>query len=212
MSSSGDDSDESDAAFGYMSSEGESQEQAAEYTALGTFKTKKEARVHADTRESVKYRYHSNSASTHKNTYVYRCASHDECSSFIRIVVARGEVECSMSIIETHSDVVADTPMTGIDKRIIATVDAILIGSTGPKACRSTLQLRFSNDPDMLSLVPPESQLKSRKQTLMTRSSGTSLSSYAEVQVWAASKKCFTKDDFLEKWGSMIRRQMRRSL
>jgi hypothetical protein len=184
-----------------MSSQDEVEEPATEYTPLGTFKTKKDARVHADTREHVKYRYHSNSSSTHKTTYVYRCAKHDECSSFIRIVVARGETECSMIIIESHSIVVADAPMTGIDKRIIDTVDAILLGTTGPKACRSTLQLRFADDPELLSLVPLESQLKSRKQTLMTQCSGTSLSSYADVQVWAASKKCFTKEEF---FGEMV--------
>ncbi|ETI40686.1 hypothetical protein F443_13998 [Phytophthora nicotianae P1569] len=113
---------------------GDDYDDEEEIVDLGTFDSKKAAMLHANRAQNVKYRFLTNSTSTLRKTYQYRCSSHEDCESVIRIVVLNGRSECSMTMSGRHGDIVSNSPRQGIDKRIDDDVNAILVGSTGPKA------------------------------------------------------------------------------
>ncbi|ETO84875.1 hypothetical protein F444_01269 [Phytophthora nicotianae P1976] len=153
-----------------------------------------EARVALDGLENARFAVDYNG----KTLTVLYCTSHAGCNA-----AAKNKMNPSgkyiLSRTGTHSPVVVptDAQRTGIHKPLLTEADNLLLGGQGPKQCLGTLQSRYKKSPEVLALLPTARQLKNKAHKLRKKGE-FSITTYADLMLWASPRMCTTKEMFFQ--------------
>jgi len=162
---------------------------------LGSFKTRKDARVAIEGFANTRYKRFNNN----RDTVRYACSSHAECTATAKFKYNTSSTMYTATLLGFHNKFIAPIAdqRTGIHKPLDDEVNNLLLGGHGPAKCLTTLEMKYRHDEETLRMLPDVRQLKNRSQLLRTQVD-FDITSMADIMQWAAPRMCKTKSDFLK--------------
>ncbi|TDH68691.1 hypothetical protein CCR75_004335 [Bremia lactucae] len=143
---------------------------ATTYLPVSTHTTIDEAKLALHAQDEFEYVTAYNYGA-YSNGKVFRCISHEACSRRLRIVEkvkdeAEIPVTFQLAVAGKHGARMTNRKRKGIDLSIKGEVDGLLTKGVSLKKCRLSLQVKYADQPALLSKIPDVHKLKNRLLTL----------------------------------------------